>query len=124
MSDKAGYAAVDMRVGLTNYNIPALFNFADDAEVFILGSQVVAASGSNVTVKVPDYTGLDYTMAFLFFDPDSSNDLTVKINGGSDSRALKPGHLVTDLLTGATVSNADNSNSNTLQVFGVINKSP
>ena len=79
----------------------------------------VAASASDEAILVDDDTNTVYT---AFFDTEGAvaTDLTIKINGATDGRAVKPLMEITEPLTSLTVSNSNSDDAKQLLILRVV----
>lgn len=71
-----------------------------------ISSHEIAGSASNEAITLDED---DNTMYTFLWDTSSGTSLTVKTNGDSDSRAVKPIRAIKGKLTSLTVSNSASS---------------
>lgn len=97
--------------GETLYPLNSKFTFSSNYSSF--GKQQIAASGTDVSVRVTQ-AGTIGLAIFWADEGVTGNDLTVKINGSSQSFKVQPFLIVSENITAMTLTNSDTASAHVL----------
>lgn len=95
---------------------PPIFVF--DTDVYLASGQFkVPALSTDLTLNFPSLPSVK-AVGFMEDGGDTA-DVTVKVNGSSDARAVKPILVLTDAITALTATNADATSARYINWFAV-----
>ena len=115
-----GFIKVNIREGLDNDVDLTLVEIPDTARFIRLAAISVAASASNVTLPIYDYsTGTDKRPFLFFVDPDNTDTLSIRVNGVAADRQVMPFCATSEVISAITYSNSS-AVARTLEVYGLV----
>ena len=116
-----GFFKISIREGLDTDIDLTLMEIPDTARAIKYPPITVAAGASNTTIPIEDFsTGTDRRPYLVFYDPNDTDELTIRVNGVAANREVMPFCVTSEVITSLTVSNADATNANTLLIFGLV----